>query len=77
MEKRIIDIIVEVCGDESLRDNIETIDLLENDILDSLAFITLISRLEEEFNIEIQPTQINPDTWRKVSSIIELVKSNK
>lgn len=77
MEKRIIDIIVEMCGDESLRDNIETIDLLENDILDSLAFITLISRLEEEFNIEIQPTQINPDTWRKVSSIIELVKSNK
>ena len=54
MEKKIIDIIIEVCGDESLRDNIETIDLLENDILDSLAFITLISRLEEEFNIEIQ-----------------------
>ena len=75
MEKKIIDIIIEVCGDESLRDKIEEMDLLENDILDSLAFITLISRLEEEFNIEIQPTQIRPDTWRKASSIIELVKS--
>ena len=77
MENKIIDIIIEICGDESLRNNIEEIDLLENDILDSLSFITLISRLEEEFNIEIQPTQISPDTWRKVSSIIELVKSCK
>ena len=75
MENKIIDIIIEACGDESIRDNIEEIDLLENDIIDSLGFITLISKLEEEFNIEIQPTQINPDTWRKASSIIELVKS--
>ena len=74
MEDKIIDIIIEVCEDESLRDNIKEIDLLENDVLDSLAFINLMSRLEEEFNIEIQPTQISPDTWRSVSSIAELVK---
>ncbi len=74
MEDKIIDIIIEVCEDESLRDNIKKIDLLENDVLDSLAFINLMSRLEEEFNIEIQPTQISPDTWRSVSSIAELVK---
>lgn len=74
MENKIIDIIVEVCGDDSIRNNLD-IDLLENDILDSLAFITLIARLEEEFNIEIQPTQVKPDTWRKIDSIIELVKS--
>ena len=74
MEDKIIDIIIEVCEDETLRDNIQEIDLLENDVLDSLAFINLMSRLEEEFNIELQPTQINPDTWRKVSSIAELVK---
>lgn len=77
MENKIIDIIIEVCEDESIRNNIKEIDLLEDDILDSLAFINLISRLEEEFNIEIQPTQINPDTWRKVSSIVELVKTSK
>ena len=77
MEEKIIDIIIEICEDESLRENIRTIDLLEDDVLDSLAFITLISRLEEEFNIEIQPTQVNPNVWRKISSITELVKSYK
>ena len=76
MEERIIEIIAQVAQDESIKENLD-IDLLENDILDSLAFIELIARLEEEFNIELQPTQISPDTWRKVSSIIELVKRSK
>lgn len=76
MEDRIIDIVVEACNEESIRDNLN-IDLLETDLLDSLAFITLISRLGKEFNIEIQPTQVPPDSWRTVGSIIELVKNYK
>ena len=74
MEDRVINIIAEICENETIKDNLE-IDLIENEILDSLAFITLISRLEEEFDIEIQPTQVKPDTWRSINSIIELVKS--
>ena len=42
---------------------------------DSLAFIELITRLEEEFDIEIQPTQTSPDTWRSINNIINLVKT--
>lgn len=76
MENKIIEILVEVCGDEKIKENGD-IDLIENDILDSLAFIELISRLEEEFDIEIQPTQVNPNSWRTVKSIVELVKSYK
>ena len=74
MEDRVINIIAEICENETIKDNLD-IDLIENEILDSLAFITLILRLEEEFDIEIQPTQVNPDTWRSINSIIELVKS--
>lgn len=56
MGDRIIDIIEEVSGYENLRENLD-IDLLQNEILDSLAFIELISTLNEEFDIEIQPTR--------------------
>lgn len=73
MENKIIEIIIDVCENDLIKDNLD-IDLLENDLLDSLAFINLISRLDEEFNIEIQPTQVNPDCWRTVNSIIQLVK---
>ena len=76
MEEKIIEIIENLTSYKDLREN-RNIDLLENEILDSLAFIELINSLEEEFDVEIQPTQINPDTWRNVDKIIELVKSLK
>ena len=74
MEEKIIEIIEELTGYTNLREN-KDIDLLENEILDSLAFIELMSKLEEEFNIEIQPTQVPPETWRNVEKIAELVIS--
>ena len=74
MEDKVIDIIVEISENEEVRNNLE-IDLIENEIIDSLGFINLIARLEEEFDIEIQPTQVKPETWRSISSIVELIKS--
>ena len=74
MEEKIIEIIEKITEFKELREN-RNIDLLENEILDSLAFIELITNLEKEFDIEIQPTQVNPDTWRSVTKITVLVKS--
>lgn len=73
MEEKIIKIIEDLTGYKGLDEN-RNIDLLENEILDSLAFIEFITSLEEEFNIEIQPTQIDPNTWRSIESISELVQ---
>lgn len=73
MEEKIIDIIEELTGYEELREK-RDIDLLENDILDSLAFIELINALNDEFNIEIQPTQVKPTTWRTVKGIVQMVE---
>ena len=50
-------------------------DLLEEDLLDSLAFIELINELESAFHIEIQPTQVSSDTWQTAERIAELVKT--
>ncbi len=74
MENKIIEIIEKLTEFKGLRED-KNIDLLENEILDSLAFIELITNLEEEFNIEIQPTQVSPDTWRSVDKISDLVQS--
>ncbi len=73
MEERIIEIIIKLTKFTKLKEN-KDIDLLENEILDSLAFLELITALEEEFNVEVQPTQVNPNTWRSVEKITELVK---
>ena len=76
VEERIIEIIEELTDYKDLRNN-KDIDLIENEILDSLAFIELITSLEEEFNIEIQPTQIDPNIWRNVGKIVDLVTKLK
>lgn len=76
MEEKVIKIIEDITGYNNLKENKE-IDLLENEIIDSLAFIELISSIENEFDIEIQPTQIDPNTWRKVSSIVTLIEQLK
>lgn len=73
MEDRIIEIIEKITEYKELKNN-KDIDLLENEILDSLAFIELIEMLNEEFNLELQPTQIKPDTWRSVKSIEEYIQ---
>ena len=51
-------------------------DLLEEDILDSLAFIELIAELENTFNIEIQPTQVPSDTWQNIDNIVKMVEAH-
>ncbi len=76
MREKIIDIIVFLTGYEELRDEPE-VDLIEEEILDSMAFVGLIAELEDEFGIEIQPTQVPGDTWRSVDRIARLVESLK
>lgn len=73
MEERIISIICDVCGNDEVRKN-KNIDLLAEDVLDSMAFIELVQRLEDEFDIEIQPTEEKPSTWRNVENILDMVK---
>lgn len=74
MKEQIIDIIIRLTEYEELRNN-PNVNLIEEDILDSLAFIELIDELENEFDIEIQPTQIPNDTWNSVDNIVKMVEN--
>lgn len=71
MDEMIRNLLVRVCGTEDALD--ESIDLIDSGILDSLAFIELLTELDFE-GISIQPTQVDRNRFRNVNSIIELVK---
>ena len=71
MDDMIRNLLVRVCGTEEALD--ESIDLIDSGILDSLAFIDLLTELDFE-GISIQPTQVDRNRFRNVNSIIELVK---
>lgn len=74
MKEKIIEMIISLTEYDELRHN-PYVNLIEEDILDSLAFIELIEELENEFDIEIQPTQVSNDTWEYVDNIVTMVES--
>jgi len=71
VEEQILKMVEEVADtDEAIG---PATDLLDTDILDSFAFIELLTRLETAFGVEIQPTQVPADSWHTVHSIAALV----
>lgn len=49
-------------------------DLLTAGLLDSFDIVNLVSRLEETFGVEIDPTDIVPENFRTVSAIALLME---
>ena len=68
MEDKIKEIILSVCGGDAFE---EGVDLIESGILDSLAFIELLSEFED-IGIEIQPTRVDKNEFRTVDGIVKL-----
>ena len=72
VKKRILEILVKLTGADELFDD-EGIDLIDSGIMDSFTYGELLYALEDEFGIEIQPTQVEVDVWRSVERIARLV----
>ena len=58
----------EVCGEDVFAAPEE--DLLESGLLDSLARVEWLERLEDRFGWAPQPTQISPEVWRSAEKLI-------
>ena len=48
--------------------------LIEEEILDSFDIVTLVAKLNEEFDIEITPADLVPENFNSAERIYELVK---
>ena len=59
--------------------NLEKIDFIEKEIIDSLGFLTLISHLEKKLNAEIDLSDKNPDNLTKAEKLANIIykKLNK
>lgn len=52
----------------------ENTKLFEEHVLDSLAMVSLVSNLCDEFDIDISPIDVVPENFETVKSIANLVK---
>jgi len=74
MDEKILDMIVNITDEEEIKENLD-INLFENDLLDSLGYTELIVSIEDEFGIELSPTEITREMVDTPNKIIELIKA--
>ena len=51
--------------------------LIDDGILDSLAIISLVAEIEEEFDVQIPTVEIIPDNFNSAKSLWELIERLK
>ena len=73
IKEQILEMLEEICEDEVVREDLN-INLKEEGLMDSLAFVEMLVRIEEIFGISIAPTEVTYeeiDTPNKVIAYIE------
>lgn len=50
-------------------------DLIEEQVLDSVGMLVLLTELEDKFEIEISLEEVEPEQFKNIKSIMEMVKS--
>jgi acyl carrier protein len=68
-------IIDEYVPDASQTSITDDMDLLENGIVDSLAVLKLVAFIEDNFDVTLQPEEIDPDNLKSVNAINDLICS--
>lgn len=73
IREQILKMLEEICEDEVVREDLD-INLKEEGLMDSLAFVEMLVRIEENFGLSIAPTEVTYeeiDTPNKVIAYIE------
>lgn len=73
IKEQILEMLEEICEDEVVKEDLD-INLKEEGLMDSLAFVEMLVRIEENFGLSIAPTEVTYeeiDTPNKVISYIE------
>lgn len=72
MQEKLVDIIVKICDDDSVRENYD-LDLFEEDLFDSLALVEMLIAISDEFGIAIAPTEYDKSELSTVNKIIKIL----
>lgn len=70
MRDKILDILENICGDEIVKENLD-INLLEEDLIDSLDYVTLLLDIQDEFGVVLSPSEFTREEMDTPNKIIE------
>jgi acyl carrier protein len=74
MQKRILEILDSISPDV---DFVSEKKLIDDGLLDSFDIVSIISELNDEYNISIRVTELKPENFNSVEAILNLVEKLK
>ena len=70
MRDKLLDIIENICGDEIVKENPD-INLLEEDLIDSLDYVSLLLDIQDEYGVVLSPSEFTREQMDTPKKIIE------
>ena len=74
MREKIIEMILEISDNNETFKKNPDIDILREEIIDSLGFLELVSTIEDTFDIDLETSQIPSSVWSSVDQIAKMVE---
>ena len=73
MREKLLLMIEELCGDEIVKEDPD-IDLLEEGLIDSLDYIELLLKIEDEFGLKMSPSELTREEMATPNRIVAVVE---
>jgi D-alanine--poly(phosphoribitol) ligase subunit 2 len=70
----ILDMLEDICGDDIVRENLD-INLLEEDLIDSLDYVTLLMDVEDQIGVVLAPSELKREEMDTPNKVIRVVQS--
>jgi D-alanine--poly(phosphoribitol) ligase subunit 2 len=74
MEEKVLDMLIEVTGSEDIAEEKDT-DLFEAGLLDSLGIIEVLLKIEEVFDLRLQPTDLEKSDMATVNNLVKFLST--
>ena len=76
VKEQVLDMLEEICEDDVVREDLD-INMKEEGLMDSLAFVEMLVRIEEIFGLSIAPTELTYEEIDTPNKVILYIENRK
>ena len=76
IKEQVLEMLEEICEDEVVREDLD-INMKEEGLMDSLAFVEMLVKIEEIFGLSIAPTEVTYEEIDKPNKVIAYIENRK
>ena len=76
IKEQVLEMLEEICEDEIVREDLD-INMKEEGLMDSLAFVEMLVKIEEIFGLSIAPTEVTYEEIDTPNKVIVYIENRK